>query len=58
MANVIERAGSVYLRWGGNTQEYAKLVQQSELDNHRTFGKEKSGTTATVSSPLALLVFD
>lgn len=49
MANIVERAGAVYLRWGGNTQEYARLVPQSELDNHRTFGKEKSGTMATVS---------
>jgi len=46
MANIVERAGSIYLRWGGNTQEYAMLVP--ELDDHRTFGKQASGSQQTV----------
>jgi len=50
MANIVERAGSMYMRWGGNTQEYAMLVP--ELDHHRTFGKQASGSLQTVSTTL------
>jgi len=49
MANIVERAGSVYLRWGGNTQEYARLVPDTDHDLYRTFGKTKSGSLQTVS---------
>jgi len=48
MANLKERAGGVPIRLGGNTQEFAVMVDH--LPNGRTFGKEDSGTIATVWS--------
>ena len=48
MANLKERAGGVPIRLGGNTQEFAVIVDH--LPNGRTFGKEDSGTIATVWS--------
>ena len=48
MANIVERAGSVYLRWGGNTQEYARLVPDTEHPRYQTFGKTESGSLQTV----------
>lgn len=46
MSNLVERAGGVMIRIGGNTQEFASMVD--ELSNERTFGKADSGTSATV----------
>lgn len=46
MSNLVERAGQVVIRLGGNTQEFATLVP--ELPDGRTFGKEESGSRQTV----------
>ena len=46
MANLAARAGGVPIRIGGNTQEFAVVVDN--VPNGRTFGKEDSGTTQTV----------
>lgn len=46
MANLQERAGSVSIRLGGNTQEFA--TQVDSLPEGHTFGKEDSGSTQTV----------
>jgi len=46
MANLAARAGGVPIRIGGNTQEFAVMVDN--LPNGRTFGKEDSGSTQTV----------
>jgi len=46
MANLQERAGSVVVRLGGNTQEYAKLVD-SNPDGH-TFQKDMTDLQGTV----------
>lgn len=50
MANLQERAGHVLVRLGGNTQEYAVMVD--ELENGRAIAKEKASLTQTVCSPL------
>jgi len=46
MANLQERAGSVVIRLGGNTQEFAAMVPS--LPDGRTFAKTDSGTSQTV----------
>jgi hypothetical protein len=46
MANLEERAGSVVVRLGGNTQEYAKLVDS--LPNGNTFQKDMTDLQGTV----------
>jgi len=46
MANLVERSGGVYIRLGGNTQEFAALVDT--LPGGHTFGKEDSGSSQTV----------
>ncbi|KAF5334902.1 hypothetical protein D9611_009930 [Ephemerocybe angulata] len=56
LSNLAERAGSVVIRLGGNTQEFATLVP--ELPDGRTFGKEDSGTTQTTRTPAVLYTVD
>jgi hypothetical protein len=52
MANIKERAGSVQVRVGGNTQESAELVQS--LPNGTTLAKDTSNTfNPTGTPPLA-----
>jgi hypothetical protein len=41
MANLQERAGSVVVRLGGNTQEYAKMVDS--IPDRNTFLKKYDG---------------
>lgn len=53
MANLQERAGSVVVRLGGNTQEYAKMVD-SIPDGH-TFLKDMTDLQGTVRFDLILL---
>ncbi|KAJ2932239.1 hypothetical protein H1R20_g4863, partial [Candolleomyces eurysporus] len=60
MANLQERAGGVLVRLGGNTQEFATMV---EPDDHRiepghTFGKTLSGSTQTTLTPAVLYTRD
>jgi hypothetical protein len=58
MANLQERAGHVLIRLGGNTQEYAAMVDH--LDNGRAIAKEQANLTQTVrlrtSSPPRFVV--
>ncbi|KAJ3493949.1 hypothetical protein NLJ89_g10909 [Agrocybe chaxingu] len=56
MANIEERAGSVLIRLGGNTQEYATMVD--ELPNGNALAKEDSGTKATTETPAVLYTKD
>jgi hypothetical protein len=50
IANLQERAGHVLIRLGGNTQEYAVMVDQ--LDGGRAITKEKAGHTQTARDTL------
>ncbi|KAJ7478241.1 hypothetical protein FB451DRAFT_1556993 [Mycena latifolia] len=49
MANLQQRAGSVMVRVGGNTQESATLVDA--LDNGRILEKNLTGVTGTTQTP-------
>ncbi|KAJ7671734.1 hypothetical protein B0H17DRAFT_1162094 [Mycena rosella] len=49
MANIQQRAGSVMIRVGGNTQESAKLVD--ELPDGRILAKNLTGVTGTTQTP-------
>ncbi|KAJ7624758.1 glycoside hydrolase family 79 protein [Roridomyces roridus] len=49
MANIQQRAGSVMVRVGGNTQESAVLVDT--LDNGRILEKNLTGVTGTTQTP-------
>jgi len=50
IGNIAARAGGVPIRIGGNTQEYAVMLDRvpGEDNTGKVFGKENSGTTATV----------
>ncbi|KAF5347313.1 hypothetical protein D9756_009931 [Leucocoprinus leucothites] len=56
MANLQERAGHVLIRIGGNTQEYAVMVDH--LDNGRAIAKEKASLTQTTLTPAVLYTVD
>ncbi|KAF9033112.1 hypothetical protein BJ165DRAFT_1515715 [Panaeolus papilionaceus] len=60
MANLQERAGGVYIRIGGNTQEFATMVPDDSpfLQPYHTFGKTDSGTTQTTKTPAVLYTVD
>ena len=47
MSNLEERAGGVVICLGGNTQEFAAMVDS--LSNGNTFSKMDSGANTTVS---------
>ncbi len=49
MANLIERAGWVQVRVGGNSQESAKLV--SSLPNGTMLAKDTNNTSGPTSTP-------
>ena len=49
MSNIIERAGSVMVRVGGNTQETAQLVNSTS--DGRILEKDKAGSFNPVSIP-------
>lgn len=46
MSNIVERAGGVLIRLGGNTQEYAVMVD--ELEDGRSIAKQDAATLQTV----------
>ncbi|KAJ3569540.1 hypothetical protein NP233_g4984 [Leucocoprinus birnbaumii] len=56
MANLQERAGHVLIRIGGNTQEYAVMV--NELDNGKAIAKQKASLTQTTLTPAVLYTAD
>lgn len=49
MANLQERAGTVHVRVGGNTQETASLVD--EIPDYRDIQKDYSQTTNPTATP-------
>lgn len=53
MANIQERAGSVLVRLGGNTQEYAVMVDA--LPDGHTIAKQKAAIQQTVRRVLLSL---
>ncbi|KAF9051565.1 glycoside hydrolase family 79 protein [Panaeolus papilionaceus] len=60
IANLQERAGGVYIRIGGNTQEFAVMVEPDSeyLRPDHTFGKTDSGTQQTTETPAVLYTID
>ncbi|TEB33938.1 glycoside hydrolase family 79 protein [Coprinellus micaceus] len=57
MANIIERSGSVLVRLGGNTQEYAKF-HDGLFEDGRITQKEDSGSLQTTETPAVLYTID
>ncbi|KAF7356005.1 Glyco-hydro-79C domain-containing protein [Mycena venus] len=53
MANIQQRAGSVMIRVGGNTQESAKLVEDGVIPDGRVLMKNLTGVTGTTQTPPA-----
>ncbi|KAF9529921.1 hypothetical protein CPB83DRAFT_851818 [Crepidotus variabilis] len=56
MSNLVERASGVVVRIGGNTQEFAVMVDS--LPSGKTFGKADSGSNATTKTPSVLYTRD
>lgn len=54
LATVADRAGSVRIRVGGNTQETATLVDS--LPDYEIIAKDKEDATNPVSSPFASMM--
>ena len=50
MSNLQERCGSVPIRLGGNTQEFASMVPINSIPNGKSFTKAVAGKNTTVSS--------
>ncbi|KAJ7701015.1 hypothetical protein B0H16DRAFT_1348460, partial [Mycena metata] len=51
MANIVQRAGSVMVRVGGNSQESAHLVAMGEILNGRVLSKNLTGVMGTTQTP-------
>ncbi|KAJ6482192.1 glycoside hydrolase family 79 protein [Mycena vitilis] len=51
MANIVQRAGSVMVRVGGNTQESATLVADGSIPDGRVLSKNLTGVTGTTQTP-------
>ncbi|KAK7024767.1 hypothetical protein R3P38DRAFT_2530271 [Favolaschia claudopus] len=51
MANIQQRAGSVMIRVGGNSQESAKLVDDGVIPDGRILTKNLTGVTGTTQTP-------
>ncbi|KAK7053820.1 Glyco-hydro-79C domain-containing protein [Favolaschia claudopus] len=51
MANIVNRAGSVMIRVGGNSQESAELVDDSLIPDGRILTKNLTGVTGTTQTP-------
>lgn len=58
MSNIIERAGSIGIRCGGNTQERAELVDYIENGNGKSLGKEQLDNTTTTKTPAVTYTVD
>ncbi|KAF8991302.1 glycoside hydrolase family 79 protein [Cyathus striatus] len=56
MANLVERAGEVLIRMGGNTQEQAGLVDS--IDGYRVISKEALGHDTTTRTPGVIYTMD
>ncbi|KAF8995399.1 hypothetical protein BDQ17DRAFT_1365778 [Cyathus striatus] len=56
MQNLAERAGSVYVRLGGNTQEHATLVDF--IENYQVITKNKTNLAQTTETPAVLYTTD
>ncbi|KAK7018564.1 Glyco-hydro-79C domain-containing protein [Favolaschia claudopus] len=51
MANIVNRAGSVMVRVGGNSQESAELVADDAIPDGRIITKNLTGVTGTTQTP-------
>ncbi|KAJ7661951.1 glycoside hydrolase family 79 protein [Mycena polygramma] len=51
MANIQQRAGSVRVRVGGNSQESAALVAAADIPNGKILQKNLTGVTGTTQTP-------
>jgi hypothetical protein len=49
MSNLQERCGSVPIRLGGNTQEFASMVPINSIPNGKSFAKAVAVKNTTVS---------
>ncbi|TFK29209.1 hypothetical protein FA15DRAFT_664535 [Coprinopsis marcescibilis] len=60
MANIAERAGQVVVRLGGNTQEYAVLVDGDDprLEVGHSYGKVESASTGTTLTPATMFTLE
>jgi hypothetical protein len=58
MSNIIERAGSIGIRCGGNTQERAELVEEIPNNGGRSLGKEQIDNEATTRTPAVTYTID
>jgi hypothetical protein len=56
MANIVERAGAIAIRLGGNTQELAAM--EPELDNYRAIAKQDGNTLRPTDTPAVLYTID
>ncbi|KAF6743283.1 glycoside hydrolase family 79 protein [Ephemerocybe angulata] len=57
MSNIQERAGSVMIRMGGNTQEFAKFYD-GQFNDGRVTHKEDSGSNQTTQTPAVMYTKD
>ncbi|KAF7297395.1 Glyco-hydro-79C domain-containing protein [Mycena indigotica] len=51
LGNIVQRAGSVRVRVGGNSQESATLVDASKIPDGRILQKNLTGVTGTTQTP-------
>ncbi|KAJ6554258.1 hypothetical protein B0H19DRAFT_1152984 [Mycena capillaripes] len=51
MSNIVQRAGAVRVRVGGNSQESATLVPASDIPDGRILQKNLTGVTGTTQTP-------
>ncbi|KAJ7434772.1 glycoside hydrolase family 79 protein [Mycena galericulata] len=51
MSNIVQRAGSVRVRVGGNSQESATLVDASDIIDGKILQKNLTGVTGTTQTP-------
>ncbi|KAF4611688.1 hypothetical protein D9613_003767 [Agrocybe pediades] len=56
MSNIVERAGEVMIRLGGNTQEFAVMVD--ELEDGRSIAKQNAAILKTTETPAVLYTVD
>ncbi|KIY53575.1 glycoside hydrolase family 79 protein [Fistulina hepatica ATCC 64428] len=56
ISNLVQRGGTVYIRSGGNTQDYAYMV--SELPNYRCISKQGQSTENPTDTPAVIYTED
>ncbi|RDB17642.1 Beta-glucuronidase [Hypsizygus marmoreus] len=58
MSNIHQRAGAIDVRLGGNTQEFAKLVDDSSIPNFAAVSKEKTNLKNPTLTPAVIYTKD